>query len=174
MASTMTMSSTGSSRAPPNGRMVHNKKLQGFFGDEPPLREGRFGSDASSASLAEGVGRPGYSRTTSMKDGFTMSGQATPDQGVRPKTPQAASSEVTPWEFQDPQVSSRDPVVLSLVFLICCLGHCLIRRSTYQAGTNYYRKSTHHIEKAFRQLHNNKHRFCADYRQITSTSNRPA
>lgn len=106
VASTMTMSSTGSSRAPPTGRMLH-KKLHGFFGDEPPLREGRFGSDASTASNvpgSDGTGRPGYSRTTSMKDGFTMSGQATPDQGVRSKTPQA-SSEVTPWEFQDPKVS---------------------------------------------------------------------
>jgi len=108
VASTMTMSSTGSGPMPPPGRMVH-KKLHGFFGDHPPLREGRFGSDASSASNpgAEG-GRPGYSRSASIKDGF-MSGQATPDAGMRAKTPPmvAPAAEVTPWEFQDPQVSRR-------------------------------------------------------------------
>ena len=41
-----------------------------------------------------------------MKDGL-MSGQATPEAGARPKTPPLAApaAEVTPWEFQDPQVS---------------------------------------------------------------------
>jgi len=106
VASTMTMSSTGTGPVPPPGRMMH-KKLQGFFGDHhPPLREGRFGSDASSASNPGAEGRPRYSRTTSMQDGFA-SGQATPDAGMRAKTPPMAApaAEVTPWEFQDPQVS---------------------------------------------------------------------
>lgn len=107
VASTMTMSSTGSGPMPPPGRLAH-KKLHGFFGDHPPLREGRFGSDASSASNSGpgADGRPGYSRTASMKDGL-VSGQATPDAGIRVKTPPmvAPAAEVTPWEFQDPQVS---------------------------------------------------------------------
>jgi len=107
VASTMTMSSTGSGRLAA-GRMVH-KKLQGFFGEDPPLREGRYGSDASSSSINQiydASGRPGYSRTTSMKD-VQISGQATPDYGTRPKTPPASNvtlSEVTPWDFQDPKV----------------------------------------------------------------------
>jgi hypothetical protein len=100
VASTMTMSSTGSGRV--GGRSMVHKKLHGFFGEEPPLRESRYGSDASSTSVG---GRPGYSRTTSIKDGVSTNGQATPDNGTRPKTP-PPSSEVTPWDFQDPQVST--------------------------------------------------------------------
>jgi adenylate cyclase len=117
VASTMTMSSTGSGRI--GGRGAMHKKLQGFFGDEPPLRENRYGSDASTTSMDR---RPGMgSRAQSIRDGFSSNGQATPDYGAQPRSPQLPpqpqpSSEVTPWDFQDPQVSSSSdsgPVVPS-------------------------------------------------------------
>lgn len=101
IASTTTMSSVGSGRS--YSRVVH-KKLHGFFGEEPPLEEARqIGPSGVDNS------RPMFPAQSSFRhggDGQFQGGQLTPDtiRTGRPKTPQP-SADVTPWMFQDHQVS---------------------------------------------------------------------
>jgi len=108
VASASTMSSTGS-KSSVGGRF--HKKLGAFFGDDyRGLQEdaSRQGSETSSMqnlpAFAPGGGR-GRDRNNSLNDVVKNSGPPSPSSS-RPRTPAPApSSEVTPWLYQDTQVS---------------------------------------------------------------------
>ena len=113
IASATTVSSTGS-KSSVSGKF--HKKLQGFFGDEyKGLDESsRQGSESNSMQGS----RPGLTPTTSnnhrgrnnsVNDGAKGSSPPSPSSS-RPRTPaqQGPSYDVTPWAFQDSQVSRRD------------------------------------------------------------------
>jgi adenylate cyclase len=107
IASATTVSSTGS-KSSVSGKF--HKKLQGFFGDEyKGLEESsRQGSESSSMQGS----RPGLTPVTSnqrFNDGVKGSSPPSPSSS-RPRTPaqQGPSYDVTPWAFQDSQVSIHD------------------------------------------------------------------
>jgi adenylate cyclase len=106
VASATTVSSVGS-KGSIGGRF--HKKLQGFFGDEfTTVPDGsRQNSETSSIKGTLPAFAPGGSRNrnNSMNDPTLPSSPPSPT-GSRPRTPaHGPSSEVTPWVFQDPQVS---------------------------------------------------------------------
>jgi adenylate cyclase len=110
IASGTTVSSTGS-KSSFSGR--YKKKLQGFFGEDYPGEENGSGSrqNSETSSMQGGVlpafapGGSSRNRNNSMNDGLLRSGPPSPTSS-RPRTPAAGpSSEVTPWVFQDMQVS---------------------------------------------------------------------
>ena len=111
IASATTVSSIGSKSSMSRG---FHKKLQGFFGDEFPGSEENSRQDSNS-SLAQMASFPPSTepsqrtpriRNNSINTGGTLnvSRPASPSSVSRPRTPR--TSEVTPWEFQDVQVSS--------------------------------------------------------------------
>lgn len=112
IASATTISSQGSKGSIGN---KFQKKLQGFFGEDiandPSGRYvGYSRQNSETSSLKNAV--PGFAqgssrnRNNSMNDAM-LRGSGPPSPGSsRPRTP-APSSEVTPWVFQDPQVSAR-------------------------------------------------------------------
>lgn len=89
VASTTTMSSTGSSKRSITGKF--HKKLQGFFGEDfdpnapppkdPPEQQNQRGRNPSNATQVTQTTRPGSPSAS------------------RPRTPNT-SSEVTPWDFE--------------------------------------------------------------------------
>lgn len=108
VASVATASSQGSQSSA--GRGFH-KKLQGFFGDEYRDRAWAPGPDGASVALPLNHGNGGRTSshshyrnnsvaTTSTADGRTASPHS------RPRTP-IPSSEVTPWVYQDSEVSAH-------------------------------------------------------------------
>lgn len=99
VASTTTMSSTGSklSIGAIHGRF--HKKLQGFFGDEYDNKE----SDGASTTTPTGDD----DASAMDRQGSVISVMAASPGQSRPRTPQP-SSEITPWAFQDSDVS-RNP-----------------------------------------------------------------
>lgn len=109
VASALTVSSTGSRSSLSRG---FRKKLQNVFGEDFP-GDGRQGSDSSlnnarsqiteTQSLHAPRNRGNSLNNTSGNGGYN-SRPASPTSS-RPRTPQP-SSEVTPWDFQEPQVSS--------------------------------------------------------------------
>jgi len=108
IASATTVSSQGS-KGSLGGK--YRKKLQGFFGEEYGSggNDGsRQNSETSSLRGAIPAFAPGGSRNrnNSMNDAMlAQSGPPSPTSS-RPRTPALGpSSEVTPWVFQDPQVS---------------------------------------------------------------------
>jgi len=116
IASATTVSSSGS-KSSLSGKF--HKKLQGFFGEDIYLGSGnnsssRQNSEASSMkggvmpAFAPGGGR---NRNNSMNDMMMRSGPPSPSSASRPRTPgpSGPSSEVTPWVFQDAQVSTHVP-----------------------------------------------------------------
>jgi adenylate cyclase len=103
--SVATVSSQGSSL----GSRFH-KPLQRFFGDEYP-GDSRQNSDTSLATpytVESQPTRPGRNRNNSVNNTLSGSLHSRPGSpvGTRPHTP-LPSSEVTPWEFQDFKVSSK-------------------------------------------------------------------
>lgn len=108
IASATTVSSTGS-KSSLGGRF--HKKLQGFFGDEfqGPANDGsRQNSETSSIQGGQlpafAPGGSTRNRNNSLND-MMRSGPPSPTSS-RPRTPAPApSSEVTPWVYQDDQVS---------------------------------------------------------------------
>jgi adenylate cyclase len=111
IASATTVSSSGS-KSSVSGR-VH-KKLQGFFGEEYKGLEETSRQNSESSSM-QGA-RPGLTptssaqrdRNNSVDDGVKESSPPSPSSS-RPRTPaqQGPSYDVTPWAFQDSQVSSH-------------------------------------------------------------------
>jgi adenylate cyclase len=95
VASATTVSSTGSKSS--MGRNFH-KRLQNVFGEDFPADD-RQNSDSS-------LGTPQRNRGNSLSNTIGSKHQSRPTSPTssRPRTPQA-SSEVTPWEFQDSKVS---------------------------------------------------------------------
>lgn len=107
VASATTVSSSGSKSSV--GRNFH-KKLQGFFGEEPPS-DSRQNSEASlphqpQPSNAQQYANRIRANSTNNTIGSSFGGGSRPASPTssRPRTP-LPSSEVTPWEFQDYQVS---------------------------------------------------------------------
>lgn len=111
IASATTVSSTGSKNS--IGGRVH-KKLQGFFGEEPPgqLNDSHSSSrqNSETSSMQNGQlppfapGAGSRNRNNSMNDAMLRSGPPSRS-GSRPRTPiPQPSSEVTPWEFQSTEV----------------------------------------------------------------------
>ena len=99
VASTSTLSSTGSKRSLTNR---FHKKLQGFFGEDFDPEATRNNSDGS-IQTTNALGADG-SRDRDRQNSGTARAESPPGTS-RPRTP-APSSEVTPWVFQDtPQVS---------------------------------------------------------------------
>lgn len=105
VASATTVSSTGSKSS--IGRGFH-KRLQNVFGEDFPA-DGRQNSDTSlnmpyapDSQLPRGQRNRGNSLNNTI--GSNHHSRPTSPTSSRPRTPQA-SSEVTPWEFQDPKVS---------------------------------------------------------------------
>lgn len=110
IASATTVSSTGSNSI--SGK--YRKKLQGFFGEEYAGPVGHDGSRQNSeASSIQGGSLPAFApgggsrnRNNSVNDAMTRDNGLPSPGSSRPRTPAAgASSEVTPWIFQDSQVS---------------------------------------------------------------------
>ena len=107
VASAMTVRSTGSRSSFSRG---FHKKLQNVFGEDFP-GDGRQNSDSSlngrsQATETQSLHAP-RNRGNSLSNTFNSSGfhsRPTSPTSSRPRTPQP-SSEVTPWEFQGPQVS---------------------------------------------------------------------
>lgn len=104
VASATTVSSSGSKSS--IGRNFH-KKLQGFFGEEFPGNDSRQNSDVSLPPDARMPSDQGSSRESARKRNNSVndarSRPGSPASFGRPRTPMA-SSEVTPWEFQDTKV----------------------------------------------------------------------
>jgi len=104
------MSSTGSGKKSVSnmpGRF--HKKLQGFFGDEYDTSEDRQNSDTSLQTTQANGARHGSQpeRSGSLMDGRPSSRASSI---AKPKEQgQAPSSEVTPWVFQDSDVSEPLP-----------------------------------------------------------------
>lgn len=111
VASAMTVSSTGSRSSFSRG---FHKKLQNVFGEDFP-GDGRQNSDSSlngrsQVTETQSLHAP-RNRGNSLSNTFSGGGggggfhsRPTSPTSSRPRTPQP-SSEVTPWEFQGPQVS---------------------------------------------------------------------
>lgn len=106
VASTSTMSSTGSGKKSVSGMPGRfHKKLQGFFGDEFDTSEERQNSDTSLQTSQMNGARHGSQpeRSGSLMDGRPSSRASSI---AKPKEQgQGPSSEVTPWVFQDSSVS---------------------------------------------------------------------
>lgn len=108
VASAMTVSSTGSKSSFSRG---FHKKLQNVFGEDFP-GDGRQNSDSSlngksQITETQSLHAP-RNRGNSLGNTFgsaSYSSRPASPTSSRPRTPQP-SSEVTPWEFQAPQVSS--------------------------------------------------------------------
>ena len=112
IASATTVSSSGS-KSSVSGKF--HKKLQGFFGDEYKGLEEPSRQTSESSSI-QGA-HPGLTptstqrdRNNSVNDGTKESGPPSPSNS-RPRTPaqQGPSYDVTPWAFQDSQVSLHSP-----------------------------------------------------------------
>lgn len=102
IASIVTMSSTGS-RSSAGGR--YHKKLQGFFGDEyERFDSSRQGSDASLNNVPGVPPKDGTKQRDRSNSYNTISHTERAASPSRPQTPQP-SSEVTPWLFQNLNVS---------------------------------------------------------------------
>ena len=115
--SVATVSSTGSKSSISGVSSRYKKKLQGFFGEEyPGAGDGAGSRQGSETSSMQGGALPAFApggggsrnRNNSMNDAMLRSGPPSPTSS-RPRTPggpgsQGASSEVTPWVFQDQQV----------------------------------------------------------------------
>lgn len=111
IASATTVSSTGSKSS--IGGRVH-KKLQGFFGEDvlPQPGQGNGSRQNSETSSMQGGVLPAFApggnagnRNNSVNGVILGSGPPSPSSS-RPRTPAPGpSSEVTPWVFQDTQVS---------------------------------------------------------------------
>lgn len=108
VASAMTASSSGSRSSFSRG---FHKKLQNVFGEDFP-GDGRQNSDSSlnnarsQVTETQSLHAP-RNRGNSLNNTFGSGGynsRPTSPTSSRPRTPQP-SSEVTPWEFQEPQVS---------------------------------------------------------------------
>lgn len=131
VASSLTVSSTGSGQ---NGTpQFKKKKLQGFFGEEYANEHGgRQGSDASLPQSMQTAGdgmsmlsRPYAGDNASLRsralggDGASMMSRQGSFSGYRPTSPSGsikpkgpkASSEVTPWDFQETEVSFHNVCV---------------------------------------------------------------
>ncbi|KAK5705468.1 hypothetical protein LTR97_002586 [Elasticomyces elasticus] len=110
VASGTTVSSTGS-KSSFSGK--YKKKLQGFFGEDYPVGDGSGSRQNSETSSMQGGVLPAFApgggsrnRNNSMNDAMLRSGPPSPTSS-RPRTPAAGpSSEVTPWVYQDSQVSA--------------------------------------------------------------------
>jgi len=102
VASTSTLSSTGSKKSVGGMPGRFHKKLQGFFGEEYGNTDERQNSDTSLQQTPE-VPRHGSQpeRSGSLMDGRPSSRASSI---AKPKE-QGPSSEVTPWVFQDSDVS---------------------------------------------------------------------
>ena len=102
VASTSTMSSTGSKKSVGGMPGRFHKKLQGFFGEEYGNPDDRQNSDSSMQQTPE-LPRHGSQpeRSGSLMDGRPSSRASSI---AKPKE-QGPSSEVTPWVFQDSDVS---------------------------------------------------------------------
>ena len=109
VASAMTVSSSGSKSSFSRG---FHKKLQNVFGEDFP-GDGRQNSDTSLNAARSHITETQSlhaprNRGNSLNNTFGSRGynsRPTSPTSSRPRTPQP-SSEVTPWEFQEPQVSS--------------------------------------------------------------------
>lgn len=109
VASAMTVSSSGSKSSFSRG---FHKKLQNVFGEDFP-GDGRQNSDTSLNAARSHITETQSlhaprNRGNSLNNTFSSRGYSsrpTSPTSSRPRTPQP-SSEVTPWEFQEPQVSS--------------------------------------------------------------------
>lgn len=111
IASATTVSSSGS-KSSFGGK--YKKKLQGFFGEDYPGESHSGSRQGSETSSMKGGQLPAFApgaaaarlRNNSMNDAMMgRSGPPSPTSS-RPRTPAPApSSEVTPWVFQDTQVS---------------------------------------------------------------------
>lgn len=117
IASNATVSSSGSRASISRG---FHKKLHGFFGDEY-LTE-RQNSDASTSQppstiVGDGASARMRNRNNSLNNTLSSSVGSRPESPThsRPRTP-LASSEVTPWEFQDFKVHITF-IILALDFL---------------------------------------------------------
>jgi adenylate cyclase len=115
VASATTISSQGS-KSSISGRS--RKKLQGFFGEDvytnAAMDQGASRQNSETSSMQGGAMQhfaPSVAsrhRNNSMNDKMLRSGPPSPDSASRPRTPAPGpqpSSEVTPWVFQDAQVS---------------------------------------------------------------------
>lgn len=116
IASATTISSQGS-KGSMGGKF--QKKLQGFFGEEfaneSSSRTGGYGSrhNSETSSLKNSI--PGFAsgggprnRNNSMNDAMLRGSGPPSPTSSRPRTPAPApSSEVTPWVYQDTQVSVK-------------------------------------------------------------------
>lgn len=105
VASANTVSSSGSRSTGPRG---FHKKLQGFFGDEVQSAGSRKNSETSlptnaTSELSQATRGSSFSNHYNVSD---RPSQPTSPTTSRPRTPQP-SSEVTPWMFQDSEVSTR-------------------------------------------------------------------
>lgn len=106
VASATTVSSQGSRSSTSRGGF--HKKLTGFFGEDHPGHDAP--SHGSQTSLVTNGGREiaaqsHRDRNNSVQTNNTDGRPASPSMS-RPRTP-LPSSDVVPWVFQDPQVSSR-------------------------------------------------------------------
>lgn len=124
VASATTVSSTGSK----SSRGFH-KRLPNFFGEDFP-QDGRQNSDTSLSTPYAMDATRTRNRGNSLHNtiGSHHSRPASPTNS-RPRTPQP-SSEVTPWEFQDPKVrlapiSASIPVKKAprVQFHVLCCSH---------------------------------------------------
>lgn len=131
VASTTTMSSSGSKRSIGAISTKYKKKLQGFFGEEFPGEENaRQNSDASqNVPGHDGASNFRYDGASSFRDGArdrnnSIGGpRPTSPTSSRPRTPAPGpSSEVTPWEFQNTKVRYVIYcVVPKNVFSVCAM-----------------------------------------------------
>ncbi len=122
VTSATTVSSQGSRSSTSRGGF--HKKLPGFFGEDFPGYEGH--SQGSQTSLTANGGRElsAHSQRDRNNSVYTNNTDGRPGSPAtsRPRTP-LPSSDVIPWVFQDPQVSSR--------VRVCCESNqvCLMARS---------------------------------------------
>lgn len=134
IASATTVSSSGS-KSSFGGR--YRKKLQGFFGEDfrtdDPQNGGSGSRHDSETSSMQGGQLPAFApgggsrnRNNSMNDAIMgRSGPPSPTSS-RPRTPAPGpSSEVTPWVYQDAQVSG----------MCASSACCLMRRTSWQVLT---------------------------------------
>ena len=136
--SATSVSSQASDPRPTYSRRAH-RKLAGFFGEDS--RESSKGSDTSTATTGQ-RDRSASSRSRRKNSVYTNSteGRPTSDTSSRPRTP--PSSDVTPWLFQDFQVSPR--VRVCCTQLPSLLLHLSGRfKSHWQQSVHWPRPSTH-------------------------------
>lgn len=101
VASTTSFSSTNSKRSAVSAK--YKKKLQGFFGEDYEKMGERQNSDGSLQNSIPASAHASFMERKGSTPGYRPSSPAS----SRPKTPQA-SSEVTPWVFQDSAVSAAE------------------------------------------------------------------